>query len=50
MNRQELRNEIAALEDRARAKRNTLDVNDPMREAFAEIARLAQIVRQEIVK
>lgn len=49
MNQQQLRNALTAVEDAARARRNhgsTMEV----RELFDCIARLTQLIREEIVK
>lgn len=50
MTKQELRNNLAAVEDAARECRNKAAAEGYDAAAFSLIARLAQIIREEIVK
>lgn len=51
VNKQELRNSLAEIEDEARVLRNNVNIHTPeLRAPFALIVRLTQIVREEIVK
>ena len=49
MEKQELRNELASIEDTARSLRNETQIGDTYT-LYALITRLTQIIRQEIVK